>query len=112
MRAPTYFVLAALLDGPLHGYVIIKRVELLSDASVKLAAGSLYAILDRLAEAGHIEVVNEEVINGRARRYYALTDGGRQAVRAEAERLAGAAKVVTSEALRRRTLGDAAASPA
>lgn len=27
MREPTYFVMAALLDGPLHGYAIIKRAE-------------------------------------------------------------------------------------
>ena len=25
MREPTYFVLASLLDGPLHGYAIIQR---------------------------------------------------------------------------------------
>jgi PadR family transcriptional regulator PadR len=30
MREPTYFVLAALLEGPLHGYAIIKRAEALS----------------------------------------------------------------------------------
>jgi DNA-binding PadR family transcriptional regulator len=27
MREPTYFVLAALLAGPLHGYAIMKRAE-------------------------------------------------------------------------------------
>jgi hypothetical protein len=30
MREPTYFVLAALLRGPLHGYAIMKRAEELS----------------------------------------------------------------------------------
>lgn len=112
LRAPSYFVLAALLDGPLHGYVIIKRVEALSDRSVRLAAGTLYAILDRLTDAALIEVVNEEVVNGRARRYYALTPQGNDAVQAEAARLVAAAKIVTNQALRRRTLGTTAASPA
>jgi DNA-binding PadR family transcriptional regulator len=112
LRAPSYFVLAALLDGPLHGYVIIKRVEALSDGSVRLAAGTLYAILDRLTDATLIEVVNEEVVNGRARRYYALTPQGTDAVRAEAARLATAAQMVTDRALRRRTLGATLASPA
>ena len=112
MRAPSYFVLAGLLDGPLHGYAIIKRVEKLSDHSVRLAAGTLYAILDRLTNAALIEVVNEEIVNGRARRYYALTPQGSDAVQAEAARLAAAAKVVTNQALRRRTLGATAASPA
>jgi PadR family transcriptional regulator PadR len=30
MRQPTYFVLACLLEGPLHGYAIIRRAEELS----------------------------------------------------------------------------------
>jgi hypothetical protein len=37
MREPTYFVLAALLAGPLHGYAIIKRAGELSDGRVRLA---------------------------------------------------------------------------
>jgi DNA-binding PadR family transcriptional regulator len=95
LREPTYFVLAALLDGPLHGYAILGRVEELSSGSVRLAAGTLYAALDRLSESELVEVVNEEVVNGRSRRYYALTPDGEATVRAEAERMAAAAKVVT-----------------
>ncbi|WP_327005067.1 PadR family transcriptional regulator [Dactylosporangium sp. NBC_01737] len=111
LRAPSYFVLAALLDGELHGYVIIKRVEALSDGAVRLAAGSLYAVLDRLAEAGLVEVVSEEIVNGRARRYYALTEDGASALQDEAARLAAAAKVVTSVTARRRAV-NTAVSPA
>ncbi|MEV4133437.1 PadR family transcriptional regulator [Dactylosporangium sp. NPDC049742] len=111
LRSPSYFVLAALLDGSLHGYVIIKRVEALSDGSVRLAAGSLYAVLDRLAEAGLVEVVSEEIVNGRARRYYALTADGGAALREEAARLAAAAKVVTNATARRRAI-NTAVSPA
>ena len=48
MREPTYFVLASLLRGPLHGYAIIKRAEQLSDGRVRLATGTLYTALDRL----------------------------------------------------------------
>ena len=39
MRDPTYFVLAALLAGPLHGYAIIKRAGELSGDRVRLATG-------------------------------------------------------------------------
>jgi PadR family transcriptional regulator, regulatory protein PadR len=112
LRAPSYFVLAALLDGPLHGYVIIKRVSALSEDSVRLAAGTLYAILDRLTDAALIEVVKEEIVNGRARRYYALTTQGRDTVRVEAERLAAAATIVTNQASRQRRLGITGMSPA
>jgi len=105
-------VLAALLDGPLHGYVIIKRVEALSGEAVRLAAGSIYAVLDRLAEAGLVEVVGEDIVNGRARRYYALTPKGKDTVEAEAARLATAAKIVTNQALRRRALNTTVVRPA
>jgi|SRR5688572_15161367 PadR family transcriptional regulator, regulatory protein PadR len=104
LRAPSYFVLAALLDGPLHGYVIIKRVDALSDGSVQLAPGTLYAVLDRLSEGGLVEVVSEEIVNGRTRRSYALTSEGHDMLRAEAARLAAAAKVVTNEASRKRAV--------
>jgi DNA-binding PadR family transcriptional regulator len=100
LRAPSYFVLVSLLDGPRHGYVVLGAVEALSEGSVKLATGSLYAVLDRLNEAGLIEVASEETVNGRARRYYALTPDGRRAVEVEAARLASAATMVTDSARR------------
>ena len=95
MREPTYFVLASLLDGPLHGYAIIQRAEHLSDGRVRLATGTLYTALDRLTAEGCIELVSEEIVNGRARRSYGLTPPGADALRAEAERMAAAASLVT-----------------
>jgi len=94
LREPSYFVLAALLDGPLHGYAVIKRVDELSAGRVRLAAGTLYAALDRLAAEELLTVVSEEVVNGCVRRYYGLTENGSAAVRAEAERMAAAAALV------------------
>jgi DNA-binding PadR family transcriptional regulator len=38
--------------------------------------GTLYAVLDRLREAGLIVVDREEIVESRLRRYYALTDAG------------------------------------
>lgn len=95
MREPTYFVLASLLDGPLHGYGMIKRTAELSGNRVRLATGTLYAALDRLTTEGYVHLVSEEIVNGRARRSYGLTDAGAGALRAEAERMAAAAQVVT-----------------
>jgi len=97
MREPTYFVLAALLAGPLHGYAIMKRAEEISGGRVRLATGTLYTALDRLAEDGYVRPVSEEIVNGRIRRYYGLTDEGSAALRAEAQRMAEAAQVVTGE---------------
>ena len=91
MREPTYFTLAALLDGPLHGYAIAKRAEAVSDGRVRLTAGTLYSALDRLLGQGLVAVDD-----GRARRYYRLTSSGRRSLEAVAARLADAAAVVVS----------------
>jgi PadR family transcriptional regulator PadR len=102
MREPTYYTLAALLDGPLHGYAIIKRAAELSGGRVRLAAGTLYAALDRLTTAELVSTEREEIVNGRARRYYRLTDAGRHALEAEAARMTEAARLVTNRARHRR----------
>jgi len=95
MSVPSYFILAALLDGPLHGYGIIKQAVELSDGRVRLTAGTLYGALDRLAEEGLILADRQEVVEGRTRRYYRLTDNGVQALHREAARMEQAARVIT-----------------
>jgi len=95
MREPTYFMLAALLAGPLHGYAIIKRAEEMSGGRVRLATGTLYTALDRLTAEGYVRLVSEELVAGRVRRSYGLTDAGSAALRAEAQRMAEAARLVT-----------------
>ena len=95
MREPTYFVLACLLEGPLHGYAIIKRAAELSGGRVRLATGTLYTALDRLTAEGYVRLVSDEIVSGRVRRSYGLTGPGAAALRAEAVRMAEAAQIVT-----------------
>jgi PadR family transcriptional regulator len=87
-----------MLDGPLHGYGIIRRAHELTDGRVRLAAGTLYAALDRLRDTGLVDIDHEEIVDGRARRYYRLTGAGREALRTEARRMARAAKLVLRHA--------------
>ena len=94
LREPTYFLLVALLDGPRHGYAIAQAAAELSEGRVRLTAGTLYGALDRLVGAGLIAEHAEEVVSGRRRRIYVLTEDGRGALRAEARRLRAAASVV------------------
>jgi PadR family transcriptional regulator, regulatory protein PadR len=94
MREPTYFILASLLEERRHGYGIIKEAERLSDGRVVLPAGTLYGALDRLLKAGLVAVDGEEIVDGRARRYYVLTEHGTQELRDEASRLHQAAFAV------------------
>ena len=103
MREPTYFVLAALMAGPLHGYAIIKRAEEMSNGRVRLATGTLYTALDRLTAEGYVRPVSEEIVAGRVRRSYGLTDEGSAALRAEAVRMAEAARLVTGHEPQPRT---------
>jgi PadR family transcriptional regulator len=111
MREPTYFVLASLLEGPLHGYAIIKRAEALSGGRVRLATGTLYTALDRLTAEGYVQLVADEIVNGRVRRSYGLTDPGAEALRTEAARMAEAAQIVTRTSPPARAAGRPAKSP-
>ncbi|MEV6039173.1 PadR family transcriptional regulator [Nonomuraea sp. NPDC052116] len=95
MTEATYFILAALLDGPLHGYGIILRVGEQSAGRTRIPVATLYTTLDRLEENGLVALDREEVVDGRPRRYYRVTDDGVAAVRAEAVRLQQAAHLVT-----------------
>ncbi len=89
-----YFVLASLQDGPLHGYPMLKRAAELSGGRVVMAAGTLYAVLDRLLSAELISLVSADIVDGRARKTYELTEQGKSALHDEAARLAAAARVV------------------
>ncbi|WP_188189335.1 PadR family transcriptional regulator [Nonomuraea sp. SYSU D8015] len=91
---PMYFVLAALRAEPLHGHAISKAVKELSGGRVQPSVGTLYGILERLNERGVIQVDREEVVNGRNRRYFRITDDGRALVEAEARRMQAAAALV------------------
>lgn len=96
LRAPSYFTLAALIDGPLHGYAIMQRASALSDGSVRVSTGTLYAILDRALDGGLVTVGDPYVVSGRERRDYALTAAGRLALEHETARLARSARVVAN----------------
>jgi DNA-binding PadR family transcriptional regulator len=95
LREPTFLILAALAAGPLHGYGIIQQVSALSDGRLTLRPGTLYGALDRLVDQGLAELDREEIVAGRLRRYYRITETGTGVLAAEAEhleRIAGAAR--------------------
>ncbi len=97
MQEPTLLLLTALSDEPRHGYAIVQEVLAISGGRVRLRTGTLYAALDRLVQEELIEVYCEEVVDGRLRRSYTLTGGGRVRLAAEADRL----RAVANEAQRR-----------
>jgi PadR family transcriptional regulator, regulatory protein PadR len=94
LRPPSYYALAALIDGPLHGYGIVRRAAELSDGSVRLSTGTLYGLLERAIAEALVTAGEPYLEHGRQRRDYTLTPAGRVALQAEAERLARAATTV------------------
>ena len=79
-----YYILLSLLQ-PMHGYGIIQNVEVLSGGRVRLAAGTLYGAINTLLEKGWIRARPEE--KDSRKKEYVITDGGRQALADEMNRL-------------------------
>jgi DNA-binding PadR family transcriptional regulator len=93
MTEPAFWVLTALAAQPQHGYAILTEVRDLSDGRVRLHAGTLYAILERLQNNGFIEVEREEVVQSRLRRYYRLTALGATSLAEETTRMQRSASI-------------------
>lgn len=104
LREPTFLVLAALVPVPLHGYGIMRSVEELSEGRVRLRAGTLYAALDRLVGEGSLVVDHEEVVDGRLRRYYRITDAGLEILRGGVEHIEANAAAARGQLARRSAL--------
>jgi DNA-binding PadR family transcriptional regulator len=101
MQEPSFFILTALAEGPLHGYGMMQAIAGLSGQRVRLRAGTLYAALERLTEEGLLTVDRSEETDGRLRRYYRLTDHGAAVLAGEVERLRANASIAAAR-LRRR----------
>jgi len=93
LQEPTFLILTALAGEPLHGYGMIQEVNRLSSGRVALRPGTLYGALDRLSDQGLVAADREEIVDGRLRRYYRLTEEGAALLHAEAQRLADNAAV-------------------
>jgi len=90
LTPPMLHTLVALADGDKHGYAIIKEIARRTDNSVRLSAGTLYALIRR-AEADGLIVETDDrpdiALDDERRRYYRLTPLGRSVAAAEIERL-------------------------
>lgn len=99
-----YHVLLALADGPLHGYGVILAVRDLTDNVIVMRTGTLYILLRRLLDQALIIESDQRPgpdEDDNRRRYYALTELGRDVLEAESVRL----RDVLAAARRKRVLG-------
>lgn len=67
-------VLSQLVRGDKYGYELTERIS----AEMSIAGGTLYPILRRLKEEAYVTTYLVESESGPARKYYSLTEKGRQ----------------------------------
>ena len=105
MNELKFLVLTVLADEPQHGYGLLQGIAGLTDGAVKPQVATLYRTVDRLAADGLIVEHGTEVVDGRFRRSYRLTETGLTALEAEAARRAATARVATTRVRRSRGVG-------
>ncbi len=83
-------ILLALGGEEMHGYAIMRRVEVLTDDAVTMGPGTLYGAVKRMLADGLIEETAERPdpeIDDQRRRYYRVTALGARVRAAEVARL-------------------------
>ncbi|MBS5905187.1 MAG: PadR family transcriptional regulator [Acetobacteraceae bacterium] len=78
MALSRFFVLQVLHDGPAHGYDIARAVERTTNGCCSPSEGALYPTLREFEQGGYVTSASE-VVSGRERKVYTLTDKGRDA---------------------------------
>jgi DNA-binding PadR family transcriptional regulator len=103
LSPPTLHILLALAGGDLHGYGIMQEIARQSDGLYRLGPGTLYDNLQKLIQGGWVqELGRRRGDDDPRRRYYRLSDSGREVLKAETARLA---QVVREARLRLRKPG-------
>ena len=76
-------ILSILMSGESYGYQIIQKVKELSGGKLEWSDGMLYPVLHRLEKDGFIRSQWKMSSEGRLRKYYKLTDAGREELEKE-----------------------------
>jgi len=88
-------VLAALANGPAHGYAIIQEIQRRSAGTFELPEGTVYPVLHRLEAQGWVAAKWELSDKGKRARYYRLTPSGRKQLISEQSKWAAFARAVS-----------------
>jgi PadR family transcriptional regulator, regulatory protein PadR len=76
-RGTLEMLLLTLLEGrDRYGYEIVTELERRSEGAFEMKEGTLYPVLYRLEEAGHVEPYWETQERGVPRKYYRITGAG------------------------------------
>ena len=98
-----YHILLALADEDRHGLGIMQDMEDRTGGKVLPGPGTLYGTIKRLLEAEPIQEAprGKHTSDDPRRRYYRLTQLGRQAAALETERLSTLVQIAQDKALQR-----------
>jgi PadR family transcriptional regulator, regulatory protein PadR len=78
-------VLRVLSGGPMHGWGIAQRIQILSKEVLQVEEGSIYPALYRMQHKGWISAEWGQSANNRRAKYYELTKEGQKQLSAESK---------------------------
>jgi PadR family transcriptional regulator, regulatory protein PadR len=76
-------ILKVVALGPIHGYAISQRIQMISRDFFQVQQGSLYPALHRLEDRGWLQAEWKATETGREAKFYTLTRKGRKQMEAE-----------------------------
>jgi DNA-binding PadR family transcriptional regulator len=97
-----YHILLELVDEPLHGYAIARKVRDATEGMISLEAANLQRTVRKLIRNGLADETAwrpAPEMDDPRRRYYVITDLGREVLAAESVRMRRAAAVAESKDL-------------
>jgi DNA-binding PadR family transcriptional regulator len=97
-----FHILLALADRDRHGYGIMLEIAERTNRQVQMGPGTLYGTLKRMLEGSLIEECDERIdpdLSDERRRYYRITQQGRRAAAAEAERLQALVRIARAKSV-------------
>lgn len=80
MSLSKFFILCVLHVKPMHGYEIARAVASTTRGCCSPTEGTIYPVLREFEQGGYL-TSRTEVVSGRERKIYTLTDRGREAFR-------------------------------
>lgn len=78
MSLSKFFMLCVLHQRPMHGYDVSKEVEVTTNGCCKPTEGTIYPVLKQFEGGGYVTCTSE-IVSGRERKVYSITDKGRKA---------------------------------
>ncbi|WP_206427774.1 PadR family transcriptional regulator [Bacillus sp. FJAT-42376] len=82
MTETAFYILLSLAE-PRHGYGIVKHVEEMTNARIRLGSGTVYGTLTKMQKDGVITLFSDE----ERKTVYEITDTGKKLMAAEISRL-------------------------